>query len=72
MNGIENGRTFIELCVYNNFIIFTKLNPENNTMTHLLFRQALIEVLMQFHSYGSKPSQTGPVGADANPLQLFE
>ena len=41
-------------------------------MRHLLFRKALIEELIQFHSYGSKPLQTGPVGADANPLQLVE
>ena len=31
-------------------------------MTHLLFMQALIKEFMQFHSYGSKPPQTGPVG----------
>ena len=63
---------FLELSVYNSFIIFKKLNPDNNTMTHLLFRQALIEELIQFHSYGSKPTQTGPVGIDANPLRLVE
>ena len=72
MNSIENGRTFIELCVYNSFIIFTKLNPEKNAMTHSLSRHALTEELMQFNSYGSKPSQTGPDGADANVLRLFE
>ena len=48
---------FTELSVYNSFMIFKKLNPENNTMTHLLFRQALIRELIQFHSYGSKPPQ---------------
>ena len=59
---------FIELSVYNSFIIFKKLNRENNAMTHLLFRQALNEELIRFHSYGSKPPKTGLVGADANPL----
>ena len=29
---------FIELFVYNSFIISKKVNPENSTMTHLLFR----------------------------------
>ena len=29
---------FIELSVYNSFIIFRKLYPENNPITHLLFR----------------------------------
>ena len=41
-------------------------------MTHLLFRQALIEELIQFHSYGSKPLQTRPVDADANPSRHVE
>ena len=41
-------------------------------MTHLLFRQALMEELIQFHSYGSKSLRIGPVGADANPLRLVE
>ena len=59
---------FTELSVYNSFIIFKKLNLENNTMTHLLFRQVFIEELIQFHSYGSKSLQIGSVGADANPL----
>ena len=58
--------------MYNSLIILRKLNPENNTMTHLLFRQALIKELIQFHLYGSKPLQTEPVGADANPLRLVE
>ena len=63
---------FIELSGYNSFVIFTKLNPENNTMTHLVFRQGLIEELIQFHSYGSQPPQTGSVGTDDNPLRLAE
>ena len=37
----KRAEFFIELSVYNSFIIFRKLNPENNTMTHLFFRQAL-------------------------------
>ena len=47
-----------ELSVYNSFIIFRKLNFENNIMTHLLFQQALIEELTQFHSYESNLLQT--------------
>ena len=63
---------FIELYVDNTFIIFKKLNTGNNTMTHLLFRQALIEELPQFHLYASKLPQAGPVGVDANLLRLVE
>ena len=58
--------------MYSSFVIFRKLNPENNAMTHFLFRQALIEKLIQFHSYGSKPLQTGTFDADANLLGLVK
>ena len=65
---------FVETTVYNSFIVYKKLNPNDKSTTHLLFRQKLVEELVQFHLFGSRNPQTGrnATGVTDNPLRLIE
>ena len=65
------GELFLEICVYNSFCIWQKLNPDKS-FDNLKFRKLLIEELIMYHSHGSCPHQTGPRNFEGNPLRLFE
>ena len=63
--------SFLEICVYNFFCIWQKLNKDKS-FCNLKFRKFLIEELIMYHSHGSHPHQTGPRKWGGNSLRLFE
>ena len=65
------AKLFLEICVYNSFCIWQKLNPDKS-FDNLKFRKLLIEELIMYHSHGSRPRQAGPQNCGGNPLRLFE
>ena len=51
---------FVDICVYNSYILWKKLNPDQSRFDHLRFRKQLIKELITFHSYGAtKQNKTG-------------
>ena len=67
------GELFFEMCIYNAFILWKKLNVNNTD--HLKFRKILVEELITFHSYGGVANlQTGSRHSNrvGNPLRLIE
>ena len=65
------GELFLEICVYNSFCIWQKLNPDKS-INNSKFRKLLIEELIMYHSHGSRPHQTGPRNFGGNPLRLLK
>ena len=65
------GELFLEICVYNSFWIWQKLNPDKS-INNSKFRKLLIEELIMYHSHGSRPHQTGPRNFGGNPLRLLK
>lgn len=63
---------FVDICVYNAFISWKKLNPTQGKMDHLNFRKNLISDIITHHCQGQKDSQTGRKNAGQNPLRLIE
>ena len=67
------GELFFEMCIYNAFILWKKLNVNNTD--HLKFHKILVEELITFHSYGGVANlQTGSRHSNrvGNPLCLVE
>ena len=65
---------FVDAAVYNSYVIYKKLNPDEHHIDHLSYRMKLIEELVMFHLSGSAPHQTGRniAGPDQNLLRLVE
>ena len=59
---------FVDICVYNSYILWKKLDPDQSRSDHLRFRKQLT-----FHSYGAtKQNKTGKKNSDENPLHLTD
>ena len=64
---------FVDICVYNSYILWKKLNPDQSRFDHLRFRKQLIKELITFHSYGAtKKNKTGKKNSDENPMHLTD
>lgn len=63
---------FIEICCYNTFILWKKLNPNSKRVDNFRFRKLLIDDLVTFYSHGSRSYQTGPLNVGHNPIRLTE
>ena len=63
------GEFFLDICVYNSFIVWLKLNPENE-IHHLTYRRNIITEIISFHFHGEKPYRIGPKTIAHNPLRL--
>ena len=63
---------FIEICSYNSFILWKKLNPDRNNIDNLKFKKMLVEDIISFYSHGTRLHQTGPVNVSQNSLRLTE
>ena len=50
---------FVDMCIYNAYIPWKKLNLDQNLVDHLRFRKQPINELITFHSYGVKHNKTG-------------
>ena len=61
---------FIDICIYNSFVLWQKLN-NNINLTHLAFRNKLIEEIISFHLFGQQAFQTGSHNRP-NPMRLTE
>ena len=61
---------FIELAIYNTYIVWKKLNNFKNEQK--IFREQLIKVFVMYHVHGTRNPQSGPrVHANLrNPLRL--
>ena len=68
------GELFIDIAIYNAFIIWKKLNPQRKD-TNLDFRMELIKTIIQFHM-NKEPSNPGrgetPAVQNLDPLRLIE
>ena len=58
---------FVDICIYNGFIVWKKLNL-NKKSNYLQFRKYLITELVTMHSYGTSSAQTGPRNGGSNPI----
>ena len=63
----------MDICVYNSYILWKKLNPDESQVDHLRFRKQLIDELITFHSYrATKQNKTDKKNSAENPLCLTD
>ena len=65
---------FVDICVYNSYILWEELNPDESQVDHLRFRKQIINELITFHSYGAtkQSSKTSKKNSAKNPLHLTD
>lgn len=61
---------FLDICIYNSFCIWKKLNLNKGSTNHLDYRKLLIEEIVTHHSYGYGTKQSGKRNVGDNPMRL--
>ena len=64
------GQLMLDISVYNSFIAYQKLNPENGIKDHLRYRMELMEEILTHHLFGVALYQAGTT--PSNMLRLNE
>jgi len=65
---------FIDICIYNSYILWKKINPARKE-DHLLFRKAVVEEIIMFPAFPNSnnyATDLNPNPANANLIRLVE
>ena len=65
---------YLDISVYNSFILWKKMNPDKQSVDHLRYRKSLIEKIIVFHAFCGQNQSTGPYPdtTKANLIRLTE
>ena len=65
---------YLDISVYNSFILWKKMNPDKQSVDHLRYRKMLIEEIIMFHAFCGQSQSTGPYPdtTKANLIRLTE
>ena len=51
---------YLDISVYNSFILWKKMDPDKQNVDHLSYRKLLIKEINVFHTFGGQSQVTGP------------
>ena len=51
---------YLDISVYNSFILWKKMNPNKQNVDHLNYRKLLVQEIIMFHAFGGQSQSTRP------------